>query len=44
MAFKSVPTEPLPGEPALGPRVALLSDDMKQFAEAVREIMLTDEQ
>jgi hypothetical protein len=41
--FNAGNKEPLPGEPALGPRVALLSDDMKQFAEAVREIMITDE-
>lgn len=36
--------EPLPNERALGPRVARLSDDMKQFAEPVREIMIVDEQ
>lgn len=35
--------EPLQDEVALGPRVALLSDDMKQFAEPVREIVITDE-
>lgn len=35
--------EPLPHEKALGPRVATLSDDMKQFAEPVREIVITDE-
>jgi hypothetical protein len=34
---------PLPNEPALGPRVALLSDDRKQFAETVKEIVITDE-
>jgi hypothetical protein len=36
--------EPLPDEPALGPRVALLTEDMKQFAEPVREIVIVDEQ
>jgi hypothetical protein len=35
--------EPLPKEKALGPRVALLKDDMKQFAETVREISILDE-
>jgi hypothetical protein len=35
--------EPQPAEPALGPRVALLRDDMKQFAESPKEILLTDE-
>lgn len=35
--------EPAPHEPALGPRVALLTDDMKQFAEPVREISIVDE-
>jgi len=34
--------EPLPDEPALGPRVARLADDMLQFAEEVREIVITD--
>ncbi|MCW3089015.1 MAG: alpha-N-arabinofuranosidase [Ferruginibacter sp.] len=34
---------PLPDEPALGPRVAKLSDDMKQFAEHVKEISILDE-
>jgi beta-xylosidase len=38
-AFK----EPVPHEPALGARVALLTDNMKQFAEPVREIIITDE-
>lgn len=36
--------EPLKNESALGPRVALLSDDMKQFAEIVKEILITDEE
>ena len=35
--------EPQPNEPALGPRVALLSRDMKQFSEAVKEILIIDE-
>jgi Glycosyl hydrolases family 43 len=35
--------EPLAHEPALGPRMAMLTDDMKQFAEPVREIIITDE-
>ncbi len=35
--------EPADHEPALGPRVALLSDDMKEFAEAPREIVILDE-
>lgn len=34
--------EPLQNEPALGPIVALLSDDMKQFAEEPREIKILD--
>ena len=36
--------EPLPHQPALGPRVALLTDDMKQFAEPVKEVSILDEQ
>jgi hypothetical protein len=35
--------EPLSKEPALGPIVALLSEDMKQFAEKPREIKILDE-
>lgn len=35
--------EPLYNEPALGPIVALLSDDMKQFAEEPKEIKILDE-
>ncbi|HEY4967327.1 MAG TPA: glycoside hydrolase family 43 protein [Puia sp.] len=35
--------EPLPEEKALGPRVALLTEDMKQFAETVREIIVLDQ-
>jgi len=37
-------TEPLTHEPALGPRVAMLTNDMKQFAEPVKEISILDEQ
>jgi hypothetical protein len=35
--------EPAAHEPALGPRVAKLSADMKQFAEAPREAVIVDE-
>jgi hypothetical protein len=35
--------EPADAEPALGPRIARLSPDMKQFAEAPREIVILDE-
>jgi hypothetical protein len=35
--------EPLANEKSLGPRVALLSDDMKQFGESVREINILDQ-
>ncbi|TRX16034.1 glycoside hydrolase family 43 protein [Flavobacterium franklandianum] len=35
--------EPLANEPALGPIVALLSDDMKQLAEEPKEIQILDE-
>ena len=35
--------EPLAHEPALGPRIALLTNDMKQFAETVLEIIIVDE-
>jgi len=35
--------EPADGEPALGPRVARLAADMKQFAEAPREVAIVDE-
>jgi hypothetical protein len=34
--------EPLANEPALGPIVALLSEDMKQFAEEPKEIKILD--
>ena len=36
--------EPAAHEPALGPRVARLSADMKQFAETPREVVILDEQ
>jgi len=35
--------EPPAPEPALGPRVARLSHDMKQFAEPPREVLILDE-
>ena len=35
--------EPAAHEPALGPRVARMSDDMTQFAEAPREVLILDE-
>jgi hypothetical protein len=35
--------EPADHEPALGPIVARLSDDMKEFAEAPREIQIVDD-
>ena len=35
--------EPVDNEPALGPIVALLSDDMKQLAEEPKEIKILDE-
>ena len=36
--------EPADDEPALGPRIAKLTADMKQFAEAPREVVILDEQ
>lgn len=35
--------EPLDDTPAIGPRVALMTDDMLGFAEPVKEIMILDE-
>lgn len=35
--------EPAPHEPALGPRIARLSDDLRSLAEPVREILILDE-
>ncbi len=34
--------EPLPEEKSLGPRIALLGDDMKEFEEEVKEIKILD--
>jgi hypothetical protein len=36
--------EPTAAEPALGPKVAKLRDDMLEFAEAPREVLILDEQ
>jgi beta-xylosidase len=41
--FAESNAEPQAHEPALGPRIARLTDDMKQFAEAPREIVILDE-
>jgi len=41
--FADSHAEPAAHEPALGPRIARLSADMKQFAEAPREITILDE-
>lgn len=41
--FDAAHQEPVGDEPALGPRIARLTQDMLSFAEEVREIMLTDE-
>ncbi len=41
--FNAANKEPLPNEKALGPRVAILRDDMEEFGEAVREITILDE-
>jgi hypothetical protein len=42
-AFDAANAEPADDEPALGPRMAKLGADMKRFAEAVREIVIVDE-
>ena len=42
-AYGASHSEPADGEPALGPRVARLTADMKQFAEAPREVLILDE-
>lgn len=42
-AYDEANEEPADDEPALGPIVARLSDDMKQFAETPREIKILDE-
>mgnify|MGYP000411461830 CR=1 FL=1 len=41
--YNSNHKEPENNEPALGPRVALLTDDMTQFASPVAEIIIIDE-
>ncbi len=41
--FAEANQEPADDEPALGPRVARLTDDMRRFAEAPREIAILDE-
>lgn len=41
--YASSNTEPLPSEKALGPRIARLSENMKEFAEDVKEITILDE-
>ncbi|MHA4806834.1 glycoside hydrolase family 43 protein [Flavitalea flava] len=41
--YRAENQEPPPGAPALGPRIARLSYDMLQFAEEVKEIVITDE-
>lgn len=35
--------EPSAQEPALGPKMAMLTEDMKEFAEAAKEIIIMDE-
>jgi len=42
--YAAAHVEPADDEPALGPRIARLSADMKQFAESPREIRILDEQ
>ena len=39
----TVPRDPMDDGPALGPRIARLAEDMKHFAEPVREIRILDE-
>jgi hypothetical protein len=41
--FDDANDEPADGEPALGPRVARLSDDMLHLAEPTREVVILDE-
>jgi beta-xylosidase len=41
--YSSANKEPAADEPALGPRIARLRDDMKQFDESPREISIVDE-
>lgn len=42
-AYDALHEEPADGEPAMGARVALMSADMKQFAEVPREVLILDE-
>lgn len=42
--YDAAHAEPLPMQPALGPRVARLQPNMLELAEPVREIVITDEQ
>ena len=42
-AFDEAHEEPADDAPALGPRVARMSEDMKQFAEISREVLILDE-
>ncbi|SRR3990167_8755814 len=42
--YKADNAEPTAAEPALGPKVAKLRDDMLEFAEAPREVLILDEQ
>ena len=38
--YSTINQEPPAHEPALGPRIALLTNDMKQFAEAVKDLVV----
>lgn len=42
-AYAEANEEPSAHEPALGPRVARMSEDIKQFADAPREVAILDE-
>lgn len=42
-SYDSTTTEPAAGEPALGPRMAKLSESMTSFAEPVRELKILDQ-
>jgi hypothetical protein len=41
--YDAVNEEPADNEPALGPRIAKLTADMKEFAESPREVVILDE-
>ena len=41
--YNAASEEPADNEPALGPRIAKLTADMKQFAETPREVLILDE-